>query len=162
MRRWLRATILAAVWFGAWLLLVEKFDPSELVAGAICAAIAAVASELAWGTHLNRFTGNWRALVQAYHLPWLILEDTVVIFKVLARHLFTRRKAPSLMLAVDFDVGEEDDPNDSMRRALAIGYSTMTPNCVVIGIDHRRGRMLYHQLARSDVPKMTRALGARP
>ncbi len=162
MRRWLRATILAAVWFGTWILLVEKLSPPELVAGAICAVIAAVASELSWGTHLNRFGANVHALVQAYHLPWLIVKDTVVIFKVLARHLFTRRKAPSLMLAVDFDVGEEDDPNDSMRRALAIGYSTMTPNCVVIGIDHRRGRMLYHQLRRTAVPRLTQNLGARP
>lgn len=49
-----------------------------------------------------------------------------------------------------------------MRRALAIGYSTMTPNMIVIGIDHERGRMLYHQLERSPIAEMTRKLGARP
>lgn len=162
MKRLLRGGALGVLWFGAWLLLVEKFDPPELVAGAICALIAAIASELAWGTHLNQFTGNVRALVQAYHMPWLMLQGTVEIFKVLFRHLFTSKKAESLMLAVDFDAGEADDPNDAMRRALAIGYTTMTPNFVVIGIDQDKGRMLYHQIARSEVPKMTRNLGAKP
>jgi multisubunit Na+/H+ antiporter MnhE subunit len=158
----LRGILLGAVWFGAWLLLVEKLDPAELVVGAICATIAAVASELAWGTHLNRFSGNVRALLQAWHLPWLMLSGTWEIFKVLFRHLFTRHKADSLMLAVDFDAGAPDDANDAMRRALAVGYTTMTPNFVVIGIDQAKGRMLYHQLARSEVPKMARNLGARP
>ena len=162
MKRLFRATILSALWFGAWLLLVEKFEPAELVAGAICALIAAVASELAYGTHLNKFTGNLPALVQAHHLPWLMMTGTVEIFAVLFRHLFTRRKAQSLMLACDFDAGATDDPNDAMRRALAIGYTTMTPNFIVIGIDQKKGRMLYHQIARSDVPKMTQKLGARP
>jgi multisubunit Na+/H+ antiporter MnhE subunit len=161
-KRLLRATILAALWFGAWLLLVEKFEPAELIFGAVCALIAAAASELAWGTHLNCFTGNVRALVQLYHMPVIVITGTWEIFKVLFRHLLTKHKAESLMLAVDFDAGDADDPNDAMRRALAIGYTTMTPNFVVIGIDQKKGRMLYHQIARSDVPKMTQKLGARP
>lgn len=117
MRRLLRASLLAAVWLGAWLLLVEKFDPAELVVGAVCALVAAAASELAWGTHLNRFTGNVRALVQACHLPWLMVTDTLTVFKVLFRHLFTRHKAESLMLAVDFDAGDEDDAMPTTRCA---------------------------------------------
>ncbi len=162
MRRILRATALASLWLGAWLLLVESSQPAELAVGAGCSLVAAIASELAWGAHLANVTANLGALVQAWRLPWLMVTGTFEIYRVLFRHLFTRHKAESLMLAVDFDPGERDDPRDALRRALAIGYTTMAPNFVVIGIDQRKRRMLYHQMARSDVPVMTRKLGARP
>jgi hypothetical protein len=38
----------------------------------------------------------------------------------------------------------------------------MTPNFVILGIDQEKRRMLYHQIKRSGVPKMTQNLGARP
>ena len=150
------------MWLGAWLLFTGKFTRGELAVGAVCALLAAVASEIAWGTHLTAFGADPRALAQAYYLPGLMVADAVQVFKVLFRHLFTRRKAQSLMLVVGFDGGAPDDPNDAARRALAIGYTTMTPSNVVIGIDEKKGRMLYHQLEKSDLPQMTRKLGARP
>ena len=143
-------------------MLTWKLTAAELVAGAACALLAAVASEIAWGTHLTAFGANFRALAQAWRLPWLIVHDTVVIMRVLARHLFTRHRAGSLMLAVPFDVGEPDDPDDAARRALAIGYTTMTPTTVVLGIDYDARRMLYHRLERAPLPTMTRKLGAEP
>jgi len=66
------------------------------------------------------------------------------------------------MVAVAFDPGAPDEPHDAARRALAIAYSTMTPATVVLGIDQQTGRMLYHQLERSELPRMTRNLGAQP
>ncbi len=162
MKRLLHLVIHSAIWFGAWLLFTGKFTAAELVVGAVCSLGAAFASEIAWGAHLTAFGADPGALAQAYHLPWLMLTGTVEIFKVLFRHLFTRHKAGSLVLAVEFDAGATDDPHDAARRALAIGYTTMTPNFVVIGIDDDKRRMLYHQLAKSDVPRMTRKLGARP
>jgi hypothetical protein len=38
----------------------------------------------------------------------------------------------------------------------------MAPNFIVIGIDFHQSRMLFHQLRRSSVPKMTKSLGAQP
>ena len=162
MKRLLHFGIQSALWFGAWLIFTGKFTWAELAVGAVCSVAAAFASDIAWGSHLTAFGADARALAQAYHLPWLTLQGTVEIFKVLFRHLFTRHKAPSLMLAVDFDCGAADDPHDSARRALAIGYTTMTPNFVILAIDEKKGRMLYHQIAKSPVPKMTQKLGARP
>ena len=162
MKRALHLAILALLWLGAWLLFAGKLTPAELFVGALCALAAAVASEIAWGTHLTAFGANFRALAQAWRLPWLIVHDTVVIMKVLLRHLFTRHEAQSLMLTVPFDVGATDNPDDAARRALAIGYTTMTPTTVVLGIDYRTRRMLFHLLERSPLPKMTRILGARP
>lgn len=162
MKRLLHFLIQAALWLGAWLLFTGKFTRAELVVGVACALVATVASEIAWGTHLTAFGADPRALAQAYYLPGLMLSGTFEIFKVLFRHLFTRHKAESLMLAVDFDCGAPDDPHAAARRALAVGYTTMTPNFVILGIDEKKGRMLYHQIAKSDVPKMTQKLGAKP
>jgi hypothetical protein len=44
---------------------------------------------------------------------------------------------------------------------LATIYTTVAPNFIVIGIDPELSRMLFHQLERSSVPKMTGALGAQ-
>jgi multisubunit Na+/H+ antiporter MnhE subunit len=161
-RRLGRLILHSALWFAAWLLFVEKFSADELAAGAVCSLVATFASEIAWGTHLTAFGGDLDALAQARYLPWLMLSGTFEIFAVLFRHLFTRNKADSLMLAVEFEPCDPDEPRDAARRALAVAYTTMTPNFIILGIDQRKRRMLYHQIKRSDVPKMTQNLGARP
>jgi hypothetical protein len=37
----------------------------------------------------------------------------------------------------------------------------MAPNFIVIGIDDDQAQMLFHQIERSSVPKMTQRLGAQ-
>ena len=162
MKRLLHLGLQSLLWFGAWLVFTGKLTRDELLVGVVCSLAATLASDIAWGTHLTAFGADLRALAQAYYMPGLMLSGTVEIFKVLFRHLFTRHKAESLMLACDFERGSPGDPRAAARRALAIGYTTMTPNFVVLGIDERKGRMLYHQIAKSPVPKMTQKLGARP
>lgn len=162
MRRVLHVAMLWAAWLGLWLLLVENFSAAELVVGAVCALVAALASVVAWGDHLIAFAANPRLLAQAWRLPGIAARDVVTILEVLALHLFTRRKAHSLLRVVPFDAGDQDDRDATTRRALAIAYSTMTPNCVVIGIDREKQTMLYHQLASRELSEMARKLGARP
>jgi multisubunit Na+/H+ antiporter MnhE subunit len=156
-----RIAALTLLWLGLWLLLEQKWAADELLIGAACALVAALATEAAWGVHLTSFAARPRLLLQAWRLPWIYLSGTVEIFTVLALHLFTRRKAASLLREVRFDAAP-DDPQASARRALAIGYTTMTPNFVIIGIDQERCTMLYHQLRATEVPEMTRRLGACP
>jgi hypothetical protein len=48
------------------------------------------------------------------------------------------------------------------RRVLAVGYTTLTPNFVVLGIARKQGLLLYHQVLAGEVLEMTRKLGARP
>jgi hypothetical protein len=79
---------------------------------------------------------------------------------VLARQILLRDPAPSLFYSVPFDAGGDDDES-SFRRALAIAWTTATPNFVVVGIDRERGLLVYHQIRRSDVPEMTKRLGVR-
>ncbi|HEY7956933.1 MAG: Na+/H+ antiporter subunit E [Polyangia bacterium] len=162
MRLALRVGATSLLWFGLWLLLVEKFTADELLIGAACALLAGAASEVTWRAHLIALAAKPRLLFQIWRLPWSFLVDTLSIFEVLALHLFTSRKAESLLLSVPFEAGEADDPDHAVRRALAIGYTTMTPNFVVIGIDSEKNTLLYHQIKKSAVPVMTVRLGARP
>ena len=69
--------------------------------------------------------------------------------------------APSLMLAVPFDMGG-DDPESHARRALAVTLTTLTPNAVVLGFVPEPGLMLLHQIMPAKLSRMTINLGARP
>jgi hypothetical protein len=81
--------------------------------------------------------------------------------QVLARQIFLGKPADSLFHSVRFEVGGDDDES-AFRRALAIAYTTATPNFVIVDIDRERGLLVYHQIKQSRIPEMTRQLGARP
>lgn len=98
--------------------------------------------------------------LQIWRFPKYAVTGTWEILTVLARQLFARHPAASLVYTVPFEACGEDDAS-STKRALAVSYTTMTPNFVVIGVDQDRCLMLYHQVKKSDVPEMTRKLGAR-
>lgn len=162
--RWKTALVWAWQWlffYGAVLLFVGKVEKEELLVGIPVAALGATASQLVWELHLARFVPRLRWVLQGWWLPLYMFTGTWEILVVLARHLFTRKKAESLLFAVPYEApGNEEDAE--MLRALAIGYTTMTPNFVVVGIDRERKLLLYHQIKRSDVLEMTKKLGARP
>ena len=46
------------------------------------------------------------------------------------------------------------------RSALAIAYTTASPNMMVIGIDPAQSLMLFHQLKRDAVPSYAQSPGA--
>lgn len=150
-----------AGFLGSWVLFVGSFDIPDLLAGIAAAAIAATASQVVWAEDLARLSVQLRPLAQAWRLPEYLVTGTGEILAVLARHVLTRTKAPSLLRAVRYRaVGE--DPRSATLRALAIGYTTIAPNFVVLGVDRERGYLLFHQLRRSEIPQMTKNLGAEP
>jgi hypothetical protein len=78
---------------------------------------------------------------------------------VLLRDLFTSHRADSLYRVSGFSTSK-DDPRLVSRRVLATIYTTASPNSIVIGIDYKQSRLLFHQVERSAVSEMTRRLGA--
>jgi hypothetical protein len=80
---------------------------------------------------------------------------------ILAKDLLGFKKADSLFRVTGFKRAKTN-PLSVARRVLATAYTTVAPNFIIIGIDPDRNRMLFHQLERSSVPKMTQALGAQP
>ena len=66
----------------------------------------------------------------------------------------------SRLKVVPFD-GGGDDLNGSARRTLAISYSTISPNTIVLGIDRERNLLLLHEMVPAETPWIAKQLGAR-
>ncbi len=149
-----------AVAYAAWLAFTQRLAASELGVGALVAVLAAVASYLVWSRNGATFWGAGKFLLTGWQVARYAVTGTFEILGVLVRRLAGRR-APSLLLSVRFEPGGRDALAQT-RRALAVAYTTMTPNFIVLGVDRQRGLLWYHQVKRSDIPAMTRRMGARP
>jgi multisubunit Na+/H+ antiporter MnhE subunit len=151
--------VLAFVLAAFWVLFAGSVEPLELAMGAAVAELATlalVASEL---RSLAKVVFVGRLFAQARYLPIYAVTGTWDILRVLLSQLAGRGAAPSLLAALPYAaVGESEF--DATRRALAITFTTISPNFVVIDIDRAGGLLLFHQLEDSETPKMTLALGA--
>lgn len=150
-----------AVSLAAWFLFVGKLGWNELIAGTAGAIVTATAAQIVWAQHITGFRDNAGWVLQAWRLPKYMFTGTWEIFSVLYRQLAGGRPADSLLLAVPFDPGADDDASCA-RRALAVAYTTSTPNFVVVGVDRERRQLVFHQIKRSPVLEITKKLGARP
>jgi multisubunit Na+/H+ antiporter MnhE subunit len=146
---------------GGWFLFVGKVEWAELIAGTAGAAVAASAFQLVWAQHIAAFRDNAGWVLEMWRLPKYMVTGSWEIFEVLFEQLFAGKPAESLLLAVPYEATEDDDAS-AARRALAIAYTTSTPNFIVLGVDRRRGQLVFHQIKRSPVLQMTKNLGARP
>ena len=149
------------VLLGLWFVFVGKVDWNEVIAGTIACAIAATAAQIVWAQHVAAFRGHARWVLEMWRLPKYMITGSWEIFGVLFRQLFGGRPAESLLLAVPYEAVGDDDASAAFR-ALAITYTASTPNFVVIGVDRKRGQLVYHQIKRSKVLQVTKNLGARP
>ncbi|WP_395857198.1 Na+/H+ antiporter subunit E [Cystobacter fuscus] len=161
--RWKTVLAWARQWllfYGAWVLFVASLEAGELLVGVPVAALGATASQIVWEIRLARVVPRLRWLAEGWRLPIYMFTGTWEILVVLARHLFTRKKAESLLFAVPYE-SPGDEEHATLIQALAIGYTTMTPNFVVVDIDLERKLLIYHQISKTDVLEMTKKLGAR-
>jgi multisubunit Na+/H+ antiporter MnhE subunit len=155
-------------WLALWalsfvlmLLYVGKIALDEVLFAALGSVATATASKIVLEAHIAPVAAQWRSVAQIWRLPKYVVTGTWEIMAVLARQIFLRKPADSLFHAVPFEAGGDDDES-AFRRALAIAYTTATPNFVIVEIDRQRGLLVYHQLRRSEIPEMTKRLGARP
>jgi multisubunit Na+/H+ antiporter MnhE subunit len=143
----------AAAWSVAWgfaaafyLLLIDITDLPELIAGAVAAALAATATELARHQRVAGETIRLRWLVGLYR-PLLRVPLDIALVSLAALAALSGRRAPGRFRAVRFRCGEEDQ-RESGRRALAEAFGSLAPNTIVVGIDSERELLLVHQLHR--------------
>ncbi len=144
----------------AWLLLVDTTARAEVLLGVGVGLLAAATATWLQAANFARFAPHWGELMQAWRIPWYLIEDTVIAFRVLGDRLMGRR-LESAVRCVDFDA-VADDPHSAAQRALVIGLNTIPPNSIVIGIDRKKKQLVFHQLKRRPVPLMMKKLGARP
>jgi uncharacterized membrane protein YkvI len=142
-----------------WILLVAGTRLHELVVGAASVLVSALF--LGVVIRMSTLSLEFRAsdVATGWRIPWYVLSDCYTITRVLVRELFTGRPADSLYRVSGFTTSKSD-PRLVARRVLATLYTTASPNSIVIGIDFHHGRMLFHQIERASVSRMTRSLGA--
>lgn len=144
--------------FCLWLLFVNTTKLHELWMAAMASILGATAAEVVREQPFAEFRPRLSWLLQAWQEPWYILQGCTVVLWAFLKHLV--KPEQSVLREVVFDSGGSD-AQSAARRALAITYTTMPPNFVVISIDLKKKAMLVHQVSESATPSLTRTLGAK-
>ncbi len=150
------------VFYGFWIVFVGTFSAHELEVGILATLLAVAGTAVIDVQYPSRFEPSIRELLACWRLPWYLISGTWEIMKVAVTDLLGVSAAKSLFRVVPFDAGRKDDPRAVARRVLAATYTTIAPNFILLGINPSDQKLLFHQIERSSVPKMTQELGARP
>jgi hypothetical protein len=144
-----------------WVLFVGGTRRNEMIVGAGVLLLSGAFLYLLSRKETLTLDLRWGDLVTCWRIPWYIMSGVYEIAIILVKDLFGIKRAESFYRVSGFKTSNSD-PRLIARRVLATAYTTTAPNFIVIGIDFRQSRMLFHQLERSSVPKMTKTLGAQP
>jgi hypothetical protein len=150
------------VFYLFWILFVGTFSAHELEIGIIAALLATAGTAVIDVQYPSRFVPSVGELLSWWRLGWYLLSGTWEIMKVAVTDLLGTDPAESLLRISPFAAGDPDDERAVARRVLAITYTTVAPNFIILGINSSDQKMLFHQIKRSSVPKMTQRLGAQP
>ena len=135
-----------------WLLYTGKLERNELLVGIPAAILAALASEIVRGEEHPRFLPNAKMWLPVWRVPAGILRDGLLISWKLLAAASALRKPAGKFLAMRFNAGGADSRSVA-RRTLAVEFSTLPPNSIVVGIDRRRNLLLFHQLVGDNMPR---------
>ena len=159
----IRAALVSSVEFffllGLWMIFVSMPKLDDLLVGIGASLISAFADGVVKAKKFATFYPHLKTMVLVFWEPWYALTGTAAIFAALAKHLMGK-KSEAQLRAVPFD-GGGDDPESAARRALAIMYTTIPPNFVVVGIDRKKNLMLVHQVSPTPTPLIAKRLGAK-
>lgn len=143
-----------------WIALVGGTARNEMLVGSAVLLPTCAFLYQIWRIETLKLDFRPKDMVQGWRIPWYILSGVYEIVAVLAKDIFSSKRAKSLYRVCRFK-SSKLDPLLVTRRVLATFYTTMAPNFIVIGIDVRQNLMLFHQLERSSVPEMTKQLDAQ-
>ncbi len=128
-----------------YLVLIDITDLPELIVGAGAAVLAATGLELAREQGIVGESVRWSWLLRLHRPVLRVPRDIVVVCAMALIAIVRRRPAFGSFRAVRFG-GEEDEPHETGRRALAEAAGSLAPNTFVVGIDGERDLILAHQL----------------
>ena len=152
-------TTVAAILFLGWVWLVASFHLHEMIVGAAVVALSTAFCGLVFSSATLPLELRWRDVLQVWRAPTAIVQDTGILLTLLFRDLFLGQRTGSFYRVCGFRSSRRD-PVVVGRSALAIMYTTMSPNMIVIGIDPTQSHLLFHQVQRDAVPRLTQNLGA--
>lgn len=151
--------VLLVLAFAAYMVFAGSSSGQEIVLGAGIAIFSAAVSLLTWRAMGLSVRIHAADVLLVIRIPWYLINDAGVVLAVLAKD-FAGKRAGSYFRAVRYE--QRNDPRGFLRRALAVAYSSVSPNFLAIGIDEKHGWMLFHQIKRSPVSEATKKLGAQP
>ncbi len=140
-----------------WLLFVYRAAWSEISVGVLAAALAATATEAVRAQEHPRFWPHIRWVLEFWHVLGEIVRDCWLLSRRLLRMIAGAEPDTGRFEALPFRSGGSG-PRAVARRALAILYTTLPPNSIVIGIDRKRDRMLLHLLEEAPAPAVAAVL----
>ena len=146
--------------FFLWYAFTASTKPHEMIVGAAATVLAVLFFANVLRTATLNLDLHARDLVQLWRIPWYILSGCWEITWILLKDL-AGKPAASYYRDCGFKTSRQN-PKLVGRTVLAIAYTTTAPNFIVIGVDVSQSLMVFHQLERSTIPKMTQALGAQP
>lgn len=145
-----------AGFLGLWFVFVYELSLIELLAGAAAAAVTVVALEISLHTVPLDFKPEVRWLLAAFMLPLIVVKDMAALLRALAR-LLAAKRIRSLFQVTHFRSSSEE-PRAAAKRVLAVAFTTVSPNSIVVGIDQKSGLLLFHELEKTPLPKIIEEL----
>ncbi len=149
----------ALVVLSLWRIFTDSPNWHELAVGVIATGLTVWFFANILRTETLNLELRGRDLIQLWRIPWYIVSGCWEITSLLLKDL-AGKPAGSFYRDCGFRTSRHD-PTLVGRTALAVAYTTTAPNFIVIGVDPEQSLMIFHQLDRSTVPKMTQALGAQ-
>lgn len=126
-------------WVGAfvlWVLCVATLEPSELLTGAVAAALAATVAHGALLLEPTTLRPEARWLARVPRVVPATLVDCGLLAAALARRLVGGPGAAPASAIIGFDVGcVDDEASNNARRAAITEALSFTPNVIVLDID---------------------------
>lgn len=151
---------IVALAFLAWMAFIGNTSLQDVALGAGCALLCSAASLLTWKAMGLSIAFDLRDVLNFWRLPGNIVQDAWAIAVALARDLLHIQPAGSHFRAIPF--AEPGGRRGRLRHVLAVAYTSVTPNSIVLGIDHKQHLLLLHQIVPRKVSPVTQHLGARP
>ena len=151
---------MAVLLFFGWIGFAASIKTDELLTGIPVVAVLALFTTSLLRSERQPLRFRAGDLLQCWRVPWYVLSGCWEITAMLARDLILRKRTGSYYRACHFRI-QKYDPVLLARSVLAVTYTTMAPNFIVIGIDEDQQQMLFHQIERSSVPRMSQRLGAQ-
>jgi multisubunit Na+/H+ antiporter MnhE subunit len=130
---------------GLWMVLSGSLVVSELIVGAVAAAIGTFALETVRRHGLVRFRPRARWIARAWRLPFRVFAEGWTVSWAALAGLVRRRPVRGRFREVPFPTGGTD-PLSSARRTLVTLAVSLPANSYVVDLDTENDTILIHEL----------------
>lgn len=144
-----------AIWwfaiFAAYVITVLTENGSEIIAGAIIAALAVIIVAFAQSSAEPGVRARWGWTLHLVPVPLQMVRDAFVVSGRILASLRGGTNLDGYFMRLPYDPGDRDDAMTYGREGIAIFGISAAPNSVVADVD-MRGTLLIHKLVAAEQP----------